>query len=188
MVLFINACARSDSRTLRLGRHVLRRLGKDYEELVLDRERIQPLYSERLAARDALIGAGKLDDEFFKYARQFAEADEIVVAVPYWALSFSAVLKNYIEAINVIGITFSYSDMGVPGGLCRAKRLIYVTTAGGQIYNDELGFGYIKTLCRTFYGIGELEYFKAEGLDVAGADVEGILCAAEAEIDEKLTV
>ena len=186
MVLFVNACSRKNSRTLRLAKHVLARLGKEYEEVNLDRERIMPLYGERLDEREALLSAGKTDDPFFRYARRFAAADEIVVAAPYWDLSFAAMLKNYVEAINVIGITFSYSDMGVPGGLCRAKRLIYVTTAGGEIVSDELGFGYIKTLCQTFYGINELVYFKAEGLDIAGADIEGILQKAEKEIDETI--
>ena len=186
MVLFVNACSRAESRTLRLGEYVLSKLGKKYERVDLDEERIKPLYSERLAERETLLSQNKTDDAFFRYARQFASADEIVVAAPYWDLSFAAMLKNYIEAINVIGITFSYSDMGVPGGLCRAKRLIYVTTAGGAIVSDELGFGYIKTLCKTFYGINDLLYFKAEGLDIAGADVGGILQKVEKEIDETL--
>ena len=186
MVLFVNACSRAGSRTLRLAKHVLERLGKDYETVDLDRERIQPLFSERLDEREALLAAGMTQDPFFRYARQFAQADEIVVAAPYWDLSFASMLKNYIEAINVIGITFSYSELGVPGGLCRAKRLIYVTTSGGNIVSDELGFGYIKTLCNVFYGINDLLYFKAEGLDIAGADIEAILKAAEAEIDKKI--
>ena len=36
----------------------------------------------------------------------------IVIAAPYWDLSFPAVLKTYLEQINVLGVTFDYSDDG----------------------------------------------------------------------------
>ena len=64
---------------------------------------------------------------------------------------------------------------GMPKGLCRAKRLYYITTAGGPIFSDEFGFGYVKALANTFYGIEEVYQIKAEGLDVDGADVDKII-------------
>ena len=42
---------------------------------------------------------------------------------------------------------------------------------------------YIRLLCSRFFGIDETYYIKAEGLDVIGADVEGILEEAMEEID-----
>ncbi|MBQ7193498.1 MAG: NAD(P)H-dependent oxidoreductase [Synergistaceae bacterium] len=105
----------------------------------------------------------------------FASADEIVIAAPYWDLSFPASLKNYVEAINVVGLTFGYGEDGRPYGLCRAKRLVYVTTAGGPILNEAYGYGYVRELAQGFYGIPEVVLVKAEGLDIVGADVEGIL-------------
>ena len=77
-----------------------------------------------------------------------------------------------------MGATFTYSDAGIPTGLCKAKKLYYVTTAGGPIISDEYGFGYVKALANNFYGIEEVHQIKAEGLDVIGADVEAILNAA----------
>ena len=59
----------------------------------------------------------------FELARQFAAADQIVIAAPYWDLSFPAALKQYFEQINVLGITFAYTPEGVPKGLCRARKL-----------------------------------------------------------------
>ena len=35
----------------------------------------------------------------------------------------------------MVGITFRYTSEGVPEGLCRAKRLNYVTTAGVEDYD-----------------------------------------------------
>ena len=106
----------------------------------------------------------------FTLARQFAAADEIVIAAPYWDLSFPAVLKQYIEQINVVGITFRYTPEGIPEGLCRASRLTYVMTAGGEFVPEEYGFGYMKALAESFYGIPEVQLIKAVGLDIAGAE------------------
>ena len=109
-----------------------------------------------------------------------------MISAPYWDLSFPAILKTYFENINVNGITFSYSEQGYPISLCKAKKLIYITTAGGPIISDEFGFGYIKSLAENFYGIKDVIYIKAEGLDIYGANVPKILENVKQEIDEKL--
>jgi FMN-dependent NADH-azoreductase len=72
----------------------------------------------------------------------------------------------------------------MPQGLCSAKRLTYVTTAGGPIFDEAFGYGYVKALATTFYGIRETRMIKAENLDIHGADVEGIMRRAMAEIDK----
>ena len=40
----------------------------------------------------------------FDLASQFQQADEIVIAAPYWDLSFPAILKLYLENIYVTGV------------------------------------------------------------------------------------
>ena len=60
----------------------------------------------------------------FSLAKEFAIADTIVIAAPYYDLSFPAMLKQYFEQINVLGVTFTYSDSGIPEGLCKARRSI----------------------------------------------------------------
>lgn len=182
--LFINACVREDSRTLKLAEYALKKIGGEIIELDLNKEMIMPLTRKTLAKREEMASKGEFDDEFFSYAKQFADADKIVVAAPYWDLSFPALLKSYFERINVIGITFLYSDLGIPSGLCRASRLYYITTSGGKIVSDELGYGYVKTLCNTFYGISDTLCIKAEGLDVVGNDIDAILDGAKKEIDK----
>ncbi|MBQ7201644.1 MAG: NAD(P)H-dependent oxidoreductase, partial [Eubacterium sp.] len=94
---------------------------------------------------------------------------------PYWDLSFPAVLKTYFEQINVLGVTFDYSDDGVPSGLCKAKKLYYITTSGGDFAPDEFGYGYVDALAKNYYGIQETKLIKATGLDLVGADPEKIL-------------
>jgi len=134
--------------------------------------------------RDELIKSGEFENVLFRLAREFARADEIVIAAPLWDLSFPASLKQYFEQINVVGLTFRYTESGAAEGLCRAKRLYYVSTAGGDFYPEEYGYGYVKALAETFYGIRETRLIKAVGLDIYGADVESILRDCIKEIDE----
>ena len=141
-ILHINCCPRKESRTKRLADALLKKLG-NYEELKLYHEKILPLNEERLEHRTALIEKGKYDDECFKYAKQFADADIIVISAPFWDLSFPAILKVYIENIYITGIVSRYSDDGSPLGLCKAKKLYFVTTAGGP-FDERFGYDYIS--------------------------------------------
>ena len=50
------------------------------------------------------------DEKSYLYAKDFAEADVIVVAAPYWDLSFPSILKVFFEHINVLKLVFDYSD------------------------------------------------------------------------------
>ncbi len=175
MILFINACVRGKSRTLTLAREVLKKLGDEVTELKLEDIDFEKTDEGFLSNRDRLIGVKEFDDDSFALARQFAEADRIVIAAPYWDLSFPAMLKQYIEHINVLGVTFEYTPEGFPKGLCKADKLYYCMTAGGNYVPEEFGYGYIKALALNFYGISDVELIKAVGLDIDGADADGIL-------------
>ena len=71
----------------------------------------------------------------------------------------------------------------MPIGLYNAKKLYYVTTAGGDFAPEEFGFGYVKALAQNYYGIRDVELIKAVGLDIVGADVETIMRAVEQDND-----
>ena len=177
MRLLIHACVREDSRTARLADALLEKLGGADAVCDLTRERPEALTRETLEKRTALIEAGDFGDPMFRFARQFAAADEIVLAAPYWDLGFPAVLKAYLEQIYVTGLTSRYDERGVPVGLCRAKKLWYVTTAGGPFLPD-FSYDYVRTLATVCFGIPETELVYAEGLDVWGSDPEAILRTA----------
>ena len=185
-ILFVDACVRENSRTRALAEHLLARLGGDYERFAVCDGALPPLDEARLVWRADCCDRGDFSDAYFAPARQFAAADGIVIAAPFWDNSFPAALKKYIESVCITGLTFRYGENGVPQGLCRARRLYYVTTAGGPIFNDAYGYGYIKDLAETMFGIGETVQFKAEGLDVFGADENAIMAAAKRAVDAYL--
>lgn len=172
-VLFVNACVREQSRTLLLARHLLSRLSAKVSEIRLEDLDLKPLTKHSLARRDDLLRQGKWEDPSLRHARQFADADCIVIAAPYWDFGFPALLKLYLEAVTVSGITFCY-EAGRPRGLCKAKKLYYITTAGGPILQD-FGFSYVRSLAENLYGIRETSCIRAENLDMDGADVALIL-------------
>lgn len=181
MILFVNGCVRENSRTLELAQAVLAKETDAIEEVRLYPDGPNGLNAETFRLRDALLTNQELDHPMFRWARQFAAADTIVIAAPYWDLAFPAKVRAYLEEVTVSGITFRYGENGIPQGLCRAKRLIYVTTAGGPIFQN-YGYEYIKALAQGFYGIPDVSLVRAEGLDIRGADPEAIMTRAKMEI------
>ena len=182
-ILFINACPRKDSRTKKLADYLLTKFNGNVQERNLTKTNILPLSEEMLERRTAFADKQDFNHPIFDLAKEFAAADTIIIAAPFWDLSFPSLLKIYIENINVIGITFTYNKDGNPRGLCKAKKLYYVTTAGGPIINDAFGYAYIKELAQNFYAIPEIYCIKAENLDIENANVEQILQDAKCHID-----
>lgn len=183
MILYINACIRTESRTNRLAKALLDKLGS-YEEVRLTDMEIKPLNEERLDYRAAQIEKQNYNDRIFKLSKQFAQADLIIISAPYWDGQFPAVLKTYIENIYSIGIVTKYDEYGKPQGLCKAKKLYYVTTAGGR-YNPRFSFDYIDYLVKNMFGIQQTELIYAEYLDIEGNDAKKILSQAISDIDER---
>jgi FMN-dependent NADH-azoreductase len=184
MILFINACVWDESRTKRLADHLLSMMDEPVTEIRLIDEEFPTVDIQFLDKRERLKESGDYSDPMFRWGKQFASADTIVIAAPYWDLSFPAALKTYFEQINVLGVTFDYSADGIPRGLCKAKKLYYITTSGGDFAPDEFGYGYVDALAKNYYGIKETKLIKATGLDLVGADPEMILKKCMDEMDE----
>ena len=174
-VLFINACTRQKSRTLDLALHLLGKFKGNLQRVDLYDMKLLPLDEKGVERRQKAAEREDFSDEEFNLAKQFAGADVIVIAAPYWDLMFPAVLRTYLETICVAGLTFRYSAKGAPVGLCNAKQVYYVTTSGGFIGEYNLGFNYVKTLSQQLFGIDRVECISAEGLDVNPCMVDEVL-------------
>ena len=181
-ILFINACIRPNSRTLELANYVLSHVEGRVEEVKLYEQDLAPLSLNEMELRDKSAKSKDFSNDIFNLANQFASADVILIAAPYWDLMFPAIVKTYFEKITVNGLTFAYGKNGIPFGLCKAQKLIYVTSSGGPIvYN--FGYDYVSALAKCFYGIPEVQCVSAQGLDVYGADVSKILEEAKQSIN-----
>lgn len=189
-LLFIDACVnRGISRTEQLAQALLKEMNQngeyEIETLNLEDEDLKLFTGKESALQESLTRAGNFEGPLFTYAKQFAAADRIVVAAPYWDFSFPARMKCYLEQICVTGLTFTFSSKGIPGGLCHADSLHYVTTSGGSIGELNLGYEYLEKLCKVYYGINETVCYTAEGLDIEGNSVEEIMKEAEEKAVQK---
>ncbi len=88
-VLYINSCIRKQSRTKILADYLVKKIDGNVKEIVLSEEKISPIDDTFLQKRDKFISEHNFDDEMFSYAKDFAESDIIVVAAPYWDLSYT---------------------------------------------------------------------------------------------------
>ena len=175
-MLVIDCCLRGeDSATRRYYQAYLEAATPERVEMVeLARLGLRPLDWETLALRDRLSAEGRFDHVLFHLARQFRDAEEILIAAPFWDLSFPSLLKVYLEQVSVAGLTFGYTREGQCVGHCRARRLLYFSTCGGYVGEEHLGFAYVKAL-GAMLGIPECVPYILEGLDIDPAQRETVL-------------
>lgn len=187
-ILFLNACVRGEaSRTLDLANRFLAQIpDAEITCLPLEKLGLLPLDRARLHERDHLLHEGKTDAPFFAHANTFRRAQWIVIAAPYWDLSFPSLLKLYFENVCCSGVTFAYDEAGCPVSLCRAERLIYITTAGGYIGENNYGYTYVRAVMEQFFGVKKSCLISAEGLDIVGNDPQAILAAAASQFSAAL--
>lgn len=178
-----------DSRTFQISGHFIQAYqrahpGDQVITLDLYEEGIKPLTTEEVLLTHAHEPS---DHPFLCYAKQFHAADKYVFAAPLWNLGSPAILKAYIDHIMIVGINFSYTEVG-PKGLCTMKKALHITSRGG-FYSEgpfaayEMADRYLRTVLG-FLGICEIETIAAEGLDIQGADVGSIVEQAKTRAAE----
>ena len=138
---------------------------------------LRPFDVRMLNDRDALAAVGAWEAPVFGLARQFRAADAVVVAAPFWDLSFPAALRTYIEYISANGLTYHYEADGCHGD-CRAGSLVYLTSGGDVEREDSVGALYWRQLAAMF-GIPKFDYVFAGGLDLDPSAAETLTAAAE---------
>ena len=179
-ILFVNACMRGPerSRTWKLCQAFLEACKTHWPEAeIAERDLtavpLPVLTAERDEMRHQRIQEDARDP-MFTPAYEMAESDLVVIGAPYWDLSFPAALKVYLEWASMLGITFRYTQEGQQVGMSRARALVYLTTAGGPIGEQNYGFQYLQGLGRML-GIPEARCVAAENLDVWDSDPEAIV-------------
>lgn len=166
-LVFINACIRQeDSRTYSIAKPVIEALSKRYEIATIDLtdSPLSPVTNTIYKLR----GSEGLSKEDIANGRLVAEADRIVVAAPFWDMSFPSVLKAFFEHISAPELTFLNNPDGSTSGNCRAEKLLYITTRGMNIETEsplDQGTSYLKAL-GWLWGIPEVIPVAVYGTDV----------------------
>jgi len=180
-LVFINACIReNESRTLKIASEILKTLDSYYEiqEINLINATLAPITKELYLSR----ANGSYDTETLKYANMVASADKIIIAAPFWDMSFPSILKVFIERISICGITFKDTQTGTEG-ICCADKLLLITTRGMNIDDNsplEQATPYLKAVC-SLWGISDVLLTSAYGLDLQDEATKSARIAAAIE-------
>ena len=137
---------------------------------------LKPFDAKMLDQRGTLAQAGDFSAPVYALARQFRAADAVVVAAPFWDLSYPAALRTYIEYISAVGLTYHYTD-AVCCGDCAAEHLVYLTSSGDVEREDSVGVVHWRQLAAMF-GIPRFDYVFAGGLDAHPDTARETLTAA----------
>ena len=163
-LIIIDSCMREESRTrviLEAAKEVLS-ARYDIETIDVNAIGLPPVTPETLKARTL----GKVPEEALSIAGKLASADRIVIAAPFWDMSFPAILKAFFENMSLYNVTFT-DDGTTCTGICRCSKVLYITTRGMNIptgdFRDQ-GSSYLQALS-SLWGLGEVITVAAWNLD-----------------------
>ena len=126
--------------------------------------------------------------EIEKTIEEFLDHDAYVVTTPMWNLSIPYVLKYYIDAIVQPGYLFRYAEAGRPEGLVKGKKMVCVTSRGGDYSSEPLkSFDFVEPYLRTifgFVGITDVRFFNVQPMDISVEARHGAQRAAIAAVRE----
>ena len=182
-LVVIDACVRQDeSRTRRIEEPVISALSYRYEVIrynLPEMEGIVPLDPGLFAGR----GRGDVPAWALQAARDIASSDRILIAAPFWDMSFPAVLKCFFEQTSLFDVIFT-DNGSTCTGLCKAPKVLYITTRGMDILTGdprEQATPYLKAL-GSLWNLGGLTVISARKMDYSSPDeIETKISACIAE-------
>ena len=148
---------------------------------VLDEAALGALFTpadQRSAEQSAVVA------EYDALIAEIQAHDTIVLGVPMYNFGVPVQLKAWIDAIARAGVTFRYTEQG-PEGLLRNKK-VYVGLARGGLYRDTPADSQVPYLRNVlgFFGLTDIEFVYAEGLNMGPESAHKALREAEAHIEK----
>jgi FMN-dependent NADH-azoreductase len=138
-----------------------------------------PHWSPVADASDPAVALGN------QMLEDFLAADIVVIGAPMYNFGIPSQLKAWIDRIAVAGKTFRYGANG-PEGLAGGKRVIIASSRGGMYASGPAAVmdfqeSYLRTVFG-FIGITDIEFVRAEGLNMGDEPKAQALQAARATI------
>ena len=194
-VLHVDASILGDSSVSRqLSAAVVARLRQAHPDVAvtyydLGAEPIGHLTGAHLAAAQGIVAESASLQQDVARGQQaledFLNADIVVIGAPMYNFSVSSQLKAWIDRLAVAGKTFRYTEKG-PQGLAGGKKVIVASSRGGFYGNDSPAapLDHQETYLRGifgFFGIDDVTFVRAEGLNVSADQRRASIAAATAE-------
>lgn len=115
----------------------------------------------------------------------FLDAELYLLTTPMWNFSIPYALKYYIDAIVQPGYLFRYDENGYPVGLVTGRRMICVTSRGGDYSTEPMAaYDFVENYLRTifgFVGLTDIRFFNVQPMDIS---LEARHAAQKAAINE----
>ena len=163
-IFYVDACLRTGSNTKKIADAIIAKLAERYEiETVRLSGNAFPVVNNDILNDRA---NGIVPDEYVEMAKNLADADRLVIAAPFWDMSFPSALKVFLENMSLFNVTFGSNEKECYG-LCKAEKVLYITTRGMNINTGdalEQATPYIKAIGK-LWGLGELHVISAQNMD-----------------------
>lgn len=163
-IFYVDACLRIGSNTKKIADAIIAKLSERYD---IETVRLSE-YAFPVVGNDILNDRanGIVPDEYVAMAKKLANADRIVIAAPFWDMSFPGALKVFLENMSLFNVTFGSNEKECYG-LCKAEKVLYITTRGMDISTGddlEQATPYLKAIGK-LWGLGELHVISAQNMD-----------------------
>jgi FMN-dependent NADH-azoreductase len=173
-----------ESNSIRVSNVLIEELYAKYADLrvyVLDlfRADLPSVAGENIDSKYKLMTGQELDDHHKSSwetieanIQRFLDADLYIITTPMWNFGIPYALKYYIDAIVQPGYLFRYNAQGIPEGLVHGKKMIVVTSRGGD-YSPNTGMqslDFVEPYLRTifnFVGITDIHFINAQPMDLS---------------------
>ena len=163
-IFYVDACLRTGSNTKKIADAIIAKLAERYEiETVRLSENTFPIVNNDILNDRA---NGIVPEEYVEMAKKLADADRLVIAAPFWDMSFPSALKVFLENMSLFNVTFGSNEKECYG-LCKAEKVLYITTRGMNVSTGdalEQATPYIKAIGK-LWGLGELHVISAQNMD-----------------------
>ncbi len=199
-LLHIIASPREDrSNTLRVANAFLEIVKARYPDVSIEAidlfvRDLPAVAGDNIESKYTLMVGERIDKRHQESWRQieleierFLAADIYLLSTPMWNLSIPYALKYYIDALVQPGYLFRYNEKGQAIGLATGKKMVCVTSRGGD-YSDRSylkSYDFQEPYLRAifgFVGITDIHFVNAQPMDITVELREAALQAALAEV------
>ena len=182
-LLHIVSTPRQESNTLQISNAFLDTLRAmvddlEVEELDLFNQDIPAVVGDNIDSKYSLMIGQPVPDanseqwgQIEALIAEFKSADLYLISAPMWNFTIPYALKYFIDAIVQPGYLFSYNEQGQPYGLLENKKMVCITTRGGDYSKGGPlhVFDYLEPYLRAifgFVGIADIQFVNAQPLDI----------------------
>ncbi len=189
-----------ESRTLQVSKVFLESFQESHKDWVIDeldlsKEELPSLNMKSVSGKYVLLSGkdlyGTLKEawgEIIQHINRFKTADRFLISSPMWNFGIPYMLKHYIDLIVQPKYLFQYREDGSVEGLVKDKKMIVITSRGGNYEEKDKPLEHQESYLRVifnFIGIQDIEFINVQPMDM-GAELRERKLAEAQNIAKKI--